>query len=130
MSVLEPATLLLRRMPRLCPPAPVAPQMQAFDDPAEFLDHRSVLQPPNNPKPYTIRHEPKTLNMRCPCLTLRCVGSLQGWGLPLMHPNGAASQLEDWVLMVIPIQGSACSVEVAAHGSTLDNSGTLVFSKS
>ena len=39
-SVLEPATLLLRRMPRLCPPAPEGAHVQAFDDPAEYLEHR------------------------------------------------------------------------------------------
>ena len=39
-SLLEPATLLLRRMPRLCLPSPAEPHVQAFDDPAAYLEQR------------------------------------------------------------------------------------------
>jgi hypothetical protein len=46
-SLLEPATLLLRRMPRLCPPSPAEPHVQAFDDPAAYLEHRHA--PGTNP---------------------------------------------------------------------------------
>ena len=39
-SILEPAILLLRRMPRLRPAAPVDASVQAFDDLPVFLEHR------------------------------------------------------------------------------------------
>ncbi|BDA46981.1 Nuclear pore complex protein NUP85 [Coccomyxa sp. Obi] len=43
-SILEPAILLLRRMPRLRPAAPADASVQAFDDPHTFMEHRHAWQ--------------------------------------------------------------------------------------